>query len=170
MVPDKTTGSPRRHGMNATPTLRRCYRLDQSAFTLIELVIIIVTLGILAAVAVPRFANIAESSKIAATRSEMASLKKAIVGNPNVVAGGEYVDRGFDGDAGFVPSRLVDLVIKPDSVPTYDRFTRLGWNGPYIDSTESSYLKDAWGVSYTYEPFNRRIISSGGSDTIIVTF
>jgi len=156
--------------MNDTPTKRRYCRLGQSAFTLIELVIIIVTLGILAAIAVPKFADIAESSKIAATRSEMNSLIKAIVGNPNVVAGGEYVDRGFEGDAGFLPSGLVDLVVKPDSVPVYDRLTRLGWNGPYIDSTESSYLRDAWGVLYTYEPFNRRIISSGGSDTIIVTF
>jgi prepilin-type N-terminal cleavage/methylation domain-containing protein len=146
-------------------------RLDQGGFTLIELVIVIVTLGILAAVAVPRFTDMAKSSKINATRQELSSLKKAIIGDPSAVAGGAYVDRGFEGDVGFVPSRLQDLVIKPDSVAVYNPLSRLGWNGPYIESTGGSYLTDAWSNNYTYEPANRRIFSTGGgADTIRITF
>jgi len=146
-------------------------RLDQGGFTLIELVIIIVTLGILAAVAVPRFADMANSSKINATRQELSSLKKAIIGDPSAVAGGAYVDRGFEGDVGFVPRRLQDLVTKPDSVAVYNPLSRLGWNGPYIDSAGGSYLTDAWSNGYTYQPGNRRIISTGGgTDTIRITF
>ncbi len=145
-------------------------RLDQGGFTLIELVIIIVTLGILAAVAIPKFGNMAESSKVNATKKEMMELKRAIVGNPDVISGGEYVDRGFEGDVCFLPSLLGDLVVKPDSVTTYNKLTRLGWNGPYIDSSGGNYLKDAWGVVYVYDPSNRRVLSVGGPDTITITF
>ncbi len=131
---------------------------------------IIVVLGILAAVAIPRFGDITESSKITATKKEMQSLKVAIAGSADAIAGGRYVDRGFEGDVGFVPSLLQDLVVKPDSVSAYDKLTGLGWNGPYIDSTDNNYLKDSWDVSYVYQPSNRRIISVGGSDSIIIGF
>ena len=145
--------------------------LDKSGFTLIELVIVIVALGILATVAIPKFGSLTQKSRTNASRQEMLSIKEAIVGNPAAVAGGEYIDRGFEGDVGFVPSTLSDLAVKPDSVNSYDKFTRLGWNGPYIDADRGEYLKDAWGNNYTYEPGNRRITSTeGGSGSIIVSF
>ncbi|MFQ6007762.1 MAG: hypothetical protein ACE5K8_02315 [Candidatus Zixiibacteriota bacterium] len=137
---------------------------------MVELVIIVIALGILAAVAIPKFADMVESSKVNATKKEMLELKRAIIGNPEAVAAGEYIDRGFEGDVGFVPSNLTDLAVKPDSIAAYDKLTRLGWNGPYIDTSGGDYLKDAWGVAYVYEPANRRLISVGGSDSIIITF
>jgi len=145
-------------------------KLAQAGFTLIELVMIIVVLGVLAAVAIPKLGDVTENSKITATKKELLALKVAISGNPDAVAGGKYIDRGFEGDVGFAPSSLQDLVIKPDSVSAYDKLTSLGWNGPYLDSTEGNYLKDGWGVDYAYQPSSRRIISYGGSDSIIVGF
>lgn len=144
--------------------------LDQRGFTLIELVIIIVVLGIIAGFAVPRFTEIASSSKETATLDEMNSLKKAIIGNPSALAGGEYIDRGFEGDIGYAPSLLRDLAAKPDSMAVYDKLTRLGWNGPYIDSSGGAYLIDAWGALYQYDQAGRRIVSTGGPDSLIVTF
>ena len=146
------------------------HKLGQGGFTLIELVIIIVVLGTLAAVAVPKFATIMESSKAATTREELQTLKEAIVGNPQVVSSGVVIDRGFTGDVGFIPSLLVDLVVKPDSVSAYNKLTRLGWNGPYIDGDGNEYLSDAWGQTYSYDPNNRQIVSSGGSENITVNF
>jgi len=147
------------------------FKLDQGGFTLIELVIIIVVLGILAAVAIPKFSDMSDSSKINATKQELSALKQAIVGNPSATAGGVYINRGFEGDIGFLPERLQDLVSKPDSVVAYNPLTRLGWNGPYMDGDGGSYLDDAWGVTYTYQPSGRQIFSTGGgSDTICITF
>jgi type II secretory pathway pseudopilin PulG len=145
-------------------------KLHQSGFSLVELVIIIVTLGILAVVAIPMFGDMVESSKISATQSEMENIKRAIVGNPRVVAGGELVDRGFEGDNGFPPSQLADLVIRPGSLAVYDKITRLGWNGPYIDGSNNDYLTDSWGTAYIYNSASRTIQSVGGSDTLTVTF
>jgi len=147
------------------------WRKDSAGgFTLIEVVMIIVVLGILAAVAIPRFTDMTESAKEAATQRELVLLKRAIVGDASVVSGGKMVNRGFEGDVGFAPSRLEDLVAKPDSVATYDPLTRLGWNGPYIDSDNGNYLRDAWESAYSYVPGQRRIVSNGGSDSIYVTF
>ena len=139
-------------------------------FTLVELVIVIVTLGILAAVAIPRMGLLTESSKINATRDEMRRIKTAIVGDARVVAGGEFINRGFEGDVGFAPSNLVDLVVKPDSIPVYDKFTRLGWNGPYLDSTGQNFLYDAWDIVYNYDAAARTITSTGADPDIVISF
>lgn len=145
-------------------------RLDRQGFTLIELVIIIVILGVLATVAIPKFSSMSESSKVTATKQEMRAIKRAIVGNPQVVAGGQLVDRGFEGDVGFAPNQIGDIVVKPGSLSVYNQLTRLGWNGPYMDAADNSYLSDAWEQTYVYDLPGRRLISTGGTDSIIVTF
>ncbi|MEK7774610.1 MAG: prepilin-type N-terminal cleavage/methylation domain-containing protein [Candidatus Zixiibacteriota bacterium] len=142
----------------------------QSGFTLIELVMVIVVLGILAAVAIPQFGDMTDSSKIAATKKELQEIKRAIVGNADIFSGGQLVDRGFEGDVGFTPSLLSDLGRKPDSVSVWNKLTRLGWNGPYIDTSGGNYLTDSWGTGYVYVPAQRKLMSIHGSDTIAVSF
>jgi type II secretory pathway pseudopilin PulG len=141
-----------------------------TGFTLIELVIIIVTLGIVAAVAIPKIGSIIEDSKVTATKEEMTRIKQAIAGDARVVAGGKYINRGFEGDVGFPPSNLLDLVQKPDSIQTYNSFTRLGWNGPYLDSAMQYYLYDAWSNMYSYDPAARTITSSSTTPNIVMSF
>lgn len=131
---------------------------------------VVIVLGIIAAIAIPRFGGLSEDSRITATQAEMRMLKRAIVGNASVVAGGRYIDVGFEGDVGYPPTSLVDLGLKPDTIPPYDRFTRLGWRGPYVDTSGNDYLSDAWGIPYLYNSVTRTIMSVGGSDTIVFSF
>lgn len=152
-------GNPRRFGLPVQP-----------GFTLIELVMIIVVLGLVAAIVIPQMGGLSENSRVTATKSEMLMLKRAIIGNPSVVAGGRYFDVGFEGDVGHPPASLSDLGIKPDSIPAYDKSTRIGWNGPYVDTSGGEYLTDAWGAAYIYDSGLRRILSVGGPDTIIASF
>lgn len=142
----------------------------ETGFTLIELVMVIVVLGILAAIAIPRMGDITTDSKINATKAEMAMLKRAIVGNPQAAGGGRYTDVGFEGNVGRPPTRLQDLAVKPDSLAAYNQFTRQGWNGPYIDSAGGGYLSDGWNVAYRYDPAARTIASVGGNDTLSLSF
>lgn len=141
-----------------------------AGFTLVELVIVIIVLAIIAAVGIPQIGGMIQVSKTNATKAEMAGLKKAIIGNPQAVAGGVYVSCGFEGDVGFAPSRLEDLVSKPDTVLLWDRLTRRGWNGPYIDSTEGGFLVDAWESAYVYNGTGRTITSNGSGTSIVVGF
>ena len=52
---------------------------NRSGFSMIELVFVIVILGVLAAVAVPRFVATRTDAQVATARSDMASVQKAIV-------------------------------------------------------------------------------------------
>jgi len=56
----------------------RLRQSNQGGFTLIELVIIIVVLGILAAVAIPKYQNITSEAKEAACRAALGGLRSGI--------------------------------------------------------------------------------------------
>jgi len=133
-------------------------------FTLIEIVIVILALGVLATVAIPKLGGILSSSKTTATREEMRRLKIAIVGSAS-----DKIS-GYEPDINSLPSGLSDLTSKPGGVADWDRFTKIGWNGPYIDPNNGDYLKDAWGVNYIYSSANRTIKSVGSVDTITINF
>ena len=53
-------------------------RLGNEGFTLIELVIIIVVLGIIAAIAVPKYQNIANEAKVSSCKGSLGGLRSAL--------------------------------------------------------------------------------------------
>ena len=150
-----------------------------AGFTLIELVMVIVVMAALAAVSVPRINDFITNSKIQASKNEMLQIRAAISGTPDRTAGGRYVDRGYIGDVGAVPSTFNDLLTKPGSVDPYDYFSRTGWNGPYlVDNGSGEILRDAWLVNYVLDAADgtirsfgpNKIDDSGGGDDIVIKF
>ena len=132
-----------------------------AGFTMIELVMVIVVMAALAAVSVPRINDFITNSKIQAGKSEMLQIRAAISGTPDRTAGGRYVDRGYIGDVGAVPSSLNDLITNP-GLPAYDYFSRTGWNGPYlVDNGTGEILRDAWLVNYVLNVADSTIRSFG---------
>jgi len=147
----------------------------EEGFSLVEVVLVIVILGIIAAVAIPKLADFAEQSKINATRNEMMTLKTAIIGDPDYVVNGVPINRGFKGDVGQSPAQLQDLVANDGSYASWNRFTKTGWNGPYInDDGSGSYLTDAWGTGYQLTASSIRSAGQNkifnDEDDIVITY
>ncbi|MDH7499932.1 MAG: prepilin-type N-terminal cleavage/methylation domain-containing protein [candidate division NC10 bacterium] len=141
-------------------------RRGERGFTLIEVILVIVLLGILAAVAVNVITNAASQARFDETRKEMESLRMAIIGNADLVNEGIRSDFGFVGDIGRLPATLEELV-NQGSLPAWDSTTGMGWHGPYIQvnfqENPDDYKKDAWGNAYTYASATG-VITSLGAD------
>ncbi|MBU8932878.1 MAG: type II secretion system protein GspG [candidate division Zixibacteria bacterium] len=128
-----------------------------NGFTLVEVILVVVIMGILASVAMRSIGYIGESARIEETKQEMSALHQAAVGNPDLENNGTRTDFGYIGDVGGLPPDLNALVTNPGSYTT--------WNGPYIENRftqiTNDYKTDAWGMTYSYSGVT---ITSTGSD------
>ncbi|MEI6341832.1 MAG: type II secretion system major pseudopilin GspG [Verrucomicrobiota bacterium] len=100
-----------------------------AGFTLIELLLVLVILGILAAIVVPKFAGRTEQARITAAESQIATFGTAL--------------DAFEVDVGRYPkgrNGLLDLVTAPRDAQN--------WRGPYM---KNDIPKDPWGNDYVYE-------------------
>jgi len=134
-----------------SPDLRRAARrrrpalLDQTGFTLIELLIVVIILGVLAALVGPRLFGRVGQSRQAAARVQIELL-------------GAALDQ-FKLDVGRYPSSqegLQSLQQSPGNAP--------GWEGPYL---KKDVPKDPWGNPYQYRSpgeHGEYDLSSYGSD------
>jgi len=130
-------------------------------FSLIELLVVIVVIGILAAVAMQSMIASLEDTRRAATEREMDMLAKAIVGDPGQTQNHQRSDFGYVGDIGAFPPYLQALYENTGGYAT--------WKGPYIpvslthDST--GFKADEWGFAYSYSG-GLTIISTGSGSSI----
>ena len=98
-------------------------------FTLIELLLVLVILGILAAIVVPKFSGRTEQARQTAATSQIATFGTAL--------------DAFEVDNGFYPkgkSGLNDLVTAARDAQN--------WRGPYM---KGEIPLDPWGHAYVYE-------------------
>lgn len=114
--------------MNTTARTNPVSRRSARGFTLIELLLVLVILGVLAAIVVPKFAGRTEQAREAAAKTQIATF-------------GTVLD-AFEVDNGYYPkgkNGLGDLVQAPRDAKN--------WRGPYIKEVP----KDPWGNDYVYE-------------------
>ena len=111
-----------------------------AGFTLIEILLVVVIIGILAAVAVPRLGGRVGQSQVAAARAGVGAVSTAI--------------DLYETDNGKLPESLQNLITK-GSEPNR--------NGAYIRKAEG--LKDPWGVEYQFtKQGNVYTVASAGPD------
>lgn len=130
---------------------------SQHGFTMIELVIVIIILGIIAGVAIRKMGGSISTAQVEYTKTELDNLATAIVGNPGSYSLGSRADFGYVGDIGALPPNLDALFQNPGGYAT--------WNGPYIERGVKStdFKKDAWGADYVLNGTTLRSIGSGSN-------
>ncbi len=136
---------------------------QQKGFTLIELVLIILILGVLASVAVRQLSSSITTAEYEHTKKELDQLALAIVGNPNVYVNGSRTDFGYVGDVGALPLNLDALITNPGAYAS--------WDGPYITNGTSNndLKKDAWNADYILSSTSIRSTGSGSNIDKIFT-
>lgn len=142
--------------MVTNTTTRGC---NESGFTLIEVLMTVVIIGILAAVAMRSVQSSIDSSRIRETQAEMDELIAAIAGNPELHNNGMRADFGYVGDIGALPTSLDDLITNPGGYTT--------WKGPYVRrrfaQDSDGFKKDAWGANYAFSGGVMLASTGGGS-------
>lgn len=134
-------------------------RLPQKGFTIIEVVMVILLLGILSAVSISTLNDSVDEARFNATQDKLNQLRAAIIGNTDLNSAGQRTHFGFLGDIGAIPTNgqgLAALSTNP-ALPAYsiNATTRMsvGWNGPYVVTGQPGvdYTKDAWGFALVYD-------------------
>ncbi|HOP07442.1 MAG TPA: hypothetical protein PLF13_09140 [candidate division Zixibacteria bacterium] len=134
----------------------------QRGATLIEVVLVIIIMGILAATMLQSSGSIVETARYEETKQELDQIAVAIIGNPSLRNAGVRTDFGYVGDVGALPPNLAALKTNPGSYTT--------WNGPYLDDdfaqASGEYAQDAWGTGYTYTGGVEIRSTGSGSDIV----
>jgi general secretion pathway protein G len=97
---------------------------SKNAFTMIELIFVIVVLGILSAVAIPRFSATRTDAQISKARSDIASIRSAIVT--------ERQSRLIKGDNSWINRLDNDVASNTDDVIIFDSNETLSATSPQL--------------------------------------
>ncbi len=107
------------------------FRIPHSAlrggFTLVEIMLVVIIIGVLAGMVLPRFAGRTEEAKKARARADVAAIGMAL--------------DLYELDLGEYPEKLNQLVEQPSGSKE--------WRGPYLKKGVPP--SDPWGTDYHYE-------------------
>ncbi|MCX7013139.1 MAG: type II secretion system major pseudopilin GspG [Candidatus Sumerlaeota bacterium] len=107
---------------------------SRSAFTLIEIMVVVAILGILASVLVLKLKGRTDDAKVSVAKSDIATLVTAL--------------ESFQMDMGRYPTTEEGLTALLQAPATDETDTSAGtWKGPYV----SKMPTDPWGGAYVYE-------------------
>lgn len=135
--------------------MRIALNRKNSAFSLVELLIVIIIIAVLAAVAIPRFANSTTRSKESALRANLKLYRNAV--------------ELFKADTGVYPASLADLAAASapanglNSSGVSTAITAADWKGPYLQSVENDPIS---GNAFTYSTASGsvgKVTSSAGA-------
>ncbi|MEO9599808.1 type II secretion system major pseudopilin GspG [Parasphingorhabdus sp.] len=101
----------------------------ENGFTLMEMLVVLVVIGLIAAVAIPQITNLLGSAKSKAVKIQLDTLSASL--------------RYFELDTGAFPTteqgiQVLWSMTNPDPA----------WNGPYV--RQERQLKDPWGFDFIY--------------------
>jgi general secretion pathway protein G len=99
-------------------------------FTLVELLLVLVILGVLAAIVIPKFSGRTQQAKEQAAVTQISTFRTAL--------------DAFEVDNGYYPkgrAGLQDLIVQPRDAQN--------WRGPYLQTDRVP--QDPWGGEYVYE-------------------
>jgi general secretion pathway protein G len=103
-------------------------RHNRRAFTLVEMLLVLVILAVLAAIVIPKFSGRSQQAKETAAKSDISAMEMAL--------------DAFEVDTGFYPqgtAGLDALVNQPNNAQN--------WKGPYL---KKGVPNDPWGNAYVY--------------------